>query len=53
MERAQSLTPKGSRKLTVIREGQGTLTFDLADIQEDKANDVSLHPGDKVFVPSK
>lgn len=46
-------TEASSTKVTLTRAGEKTVTLDRRAIDEGKAKDILLQPGDKIFVPKK
>ena len=51
---ARGVTPEASlRKVTLTRNDGQPKTLDLQAIEQRKAKDIELRPGDRVFVPKK
>ena len=51
---AKGVTPQASpTKVSIIRTSGQELTLDRKAIEQDKAKDIQLKPGDRVFVPKK
>ncbi len=51
---AKGVTPEASlTKVALERNGEKPMSFDRKAIEQGKAKDVELRPGDKVFIPKK
>lgn len=50
---AKGVTAHASGNVTITREGGQQLTLDREAVEEGKAKDFELQPGDKIFVPKK
>ena|SRR5579859_4905423 len=54
LKRAKGLTAQASStKVSITRMGEKALVVDCKAIEQGKAKDIELRPGDKVFVPRK
>ena len=53
LKMARGVTAFASPQVTLTREGKPPMTFNRQTLEQGKAADIELLPGDKVFVPRK